>query len=69
MTTAPAQPRYVSLARAAGTLGVSVRTVQRIIERGELTSYRLAGRRTLRVELDEVLGLLEPDQRQVASCH
>jgi excisionase family DNA binding protein len=53
------QRRLVTLADAAEYVGVSVKTVRRWIACGDLTGYR-AGRRILRVDLNEVDVMLRP---------
>ena len=44
----------LSVAEAAGALGISVRTVRNLIDQGELPAYRITPRRTfiLREDLD-----------------
>jgi len=51
--------RYVSLQHAAEYLGVSVKTVRRMIARGDLPAYRL-GPRMIRVDLGAVDAALRP---------
>jgi excisionase family DNA binding protein len=50
---------YVSLNVASEYLGVSVKTVRRMIAAGEITGYRF-GKRLLRVDLVEVESALRP---------
>lgn len=53
--------RYISLPAAAEHVGVSQRTIRRLIASGELTGYRLAGhRRTIRLDLNELEGAMRP---------
>lgn len=53
--------RYVPLADGAKYVGVSERTLRRLIASGELTGYRLAGhRRTIRLDLDELEAAMRP---------
>lgn len=49
----PAPRRLASLAEAAEVLGVSVRTIRRMVSEGRLTGYRI-GSRMLRVDLNDV---------------
>lgn len=51
--------RYGSLALGAEYLGVSERTIRRMIAAGEITGYRL-GKRTIRIDFDELDALLKP---------
>lgn len=50
---------YESLEHAAERTDTSLRTLRRMIARGELTGYRF-GPRMIRVARDEVDGLLNP---------
>lgn len=52
-------PRLSSVAAAADRLGVSQDTVRRMIDRGELTGYRL-GKRLIRIDLDELEASIKP---------
>lgn len=52
--------RYVSLDEAAEYLSVSPLTVRRRIAAGDLTGYRLGRSRTIRIDLDELEGMLRP---------
>lgn len=52
-------PRLGSLAAAADRMGVSPDTVRRMIDRGELTGYRL-GKRLIRIDLDELEASIKP---------
>jgi excisionase family DNA binding protein len=49
--------RFVSLPQAAEYVGVTRRTLERVINRGELTAYRL-GKRCTRVDLNELEDLM-----------
>ncbi len=51
------QRRLVSIAAAANYLDVCQKTIRRRISDGTLTGYRL-GRRTIRVDLDELDAML-----------
>lgn len=53
-------PRYLSPADCAAYLGVSEKTVYKMIQRGELPASRLAGRRLLRIDLADVDALMRP---------
>lgn len=55
--TAPDGGRLVTLAEAASTLSVSVRTVRRLIQYGYLEGYRV-GPRAIRVHADDVASVL-----------
>ena len=46
--------RWVSLAQAADLVGVTPRTIRRMVARGELTGYRLGDTRLLRLDREEV---------------
>jgi excisionase family DNA binding protein len=48
---------FISLSKAADTLGVSVRTLRRRVASGELPAYR-SGRRIIRVRVDDLETLL-----------
>ena len=52
-------PRLGNLADAADRMGVSERTVRRMINRGELPAYRV-GKRLIRVDLDELEASIKP---------
>jgi len=52
-------PRFVTQKEAAEILGVTDRTVRTMIADGRLTGYR-AGRRIVRLRLDEVEAALKP---------
>lgn len=49
--------RFASLPQAADYIGVSRRTIERAINRGELKGYRL-GKRCTRIDLDELEDLM-----------
>lgn len=59
----PTQPdaTLLTVAQTAEMLAVSVRTVNRMIERGELPAYRI-GERSTRVKATDVARLLKPIQ-------
>jgi len=48
------QPRLISVKDAAEFLGVSQRTIRRMIDDGRLTGYRMTGSRFVRVDFNEV---------------
>lgn len=50
---------YLTLSEAAEIAAVSVRTIQRMIERGELPAYRI-GERGIRVRANDIIDLLKP---------
>ena len=57
MTTNLARkPRYVSLALGAETLGVSERTIRRMIANGLIKGYKI-GPRLVRIDLNELEAL------------
>ena len=49
---------YLTLSQAAEIAAVSVRTIQRMIERGELPSYRIS-ERGIRVRIDDIRALFK----------
>lgn len=51
--------RLESIPHAADYVGVSSKTIRRMISRGELTGYRV-GPRIIRVDLNQLDGLLRP---------
>lgn len=52
----PAQDRAISLAEAAGRLGVSVRTIRRMIDAGEIRGFKVLGQWRIREsEIDRVM--------------
>jgi excisionase family DNA binding protein len=51
--------KKISMATAAGDVGSSKRTIQRLIASGELRAYRL-GKKLVRVDADDVAALLKP---------
>ena len=53
-------PRLVSVKAAAAYLGVSQRTIRRMIDDGRLTGRRLEGSRLIRVDLNEIDAKLKP---------
>jgi excisionase family DNA binding protein len=55
---APPPRRLGGLTLAAHTLDVDVRTIRRMIQRGELHAFRVG--RLLKIDLNEVDGLLMP---------
>lgn len=63
MTTAatrtPPPRRWASLAEGADYLEVAQKTLRRLIAAGTVTGYRL-GRRSVRVDLNELDALLRP---------
>ena len=52
--------RWISLAQAADRLGVTPRTIRRMIARGRLTGYRIGDTRLLRLDRIEVDMCLRP---------
>lgn len=50
--------RLAPLSAAADRLQCNVRTVRRMVSRGELAAYRVGGARMIRVDLNEVDALL-----------
>jgi excisionase family DNA binding protein len=57
----PTVSPYLTTAEVAQHLRVSVRTVERLHERGALTAYLIAGRGHRRFRADDVERLLVPD--------
>ncbi len=55
----PLPRRWASLALAAKTIGVSERTLRRMIAAGRVTGYR-AGPRLIRIDLNELDAILRP---------
>lgn len=55
----PASPRWASKPETAIYIRGSVKTVQRMLDSGKLTGYRL-GDRMLRIDLNEVDALMQP---------
>jgi excisionase family DNA binding protein len=49
-----------TVAEAAELLGVSVKTVHRLIDRGELPAFRIASSRVIRIHLSDLQALLRP---------
>jgi excisionase family DNA binding protein len=66
-TITPRPANLVSLQTAAEHLDCSPRTVRRLIATGELTGYRVASGRTIRVSLAEVDALLREIPTTTAS--
>jgi excisionase family DNA binding protein len=58
-TPAAAQPDWGSLQDAADLLDCSTRTIRNYVARGDLAAYRV-GPRMLRLDLNDVRGLLKP---------
>ena len=54
----------VSLEAAAQHVGMSKRSIERLIERGELPAFRLGDIRAIRVDLDDLEALLKPIERE-----
>jgi excisionase family DNA binding protein len=54
----------VSLDEAANHVGMSKRSIERLIERGQLAAYRVADIRAIRVDLDDLEKLLKPIERK-----
>jgi len=53
-------PDVLTTAQAAEILQVSTRTIRRMIDRGALPAFRLAGGRELRIRKADILRGLEP---------
>jgi excisionase family DNA binding protein len=51
--------KKISLFKTADELGVSVRTVRRLISRGELRAYRI-GTDIVRIDSDDIESVLKP---------
>ncbi|MCB2175599.1 MAG: helix-turn-helix domain-containing protein [Actinomycetales bacterium] len=52
-------PSYVSIEQGAERLGVSTRTIRRMIAAGELRAYRLGGR-LIRIDEQSLRAVLRP---------
>jgi excisionase family DNA binding protein len=52
--------KKIQLDTAAEELGVSTRTIRRLVSRGEPRGYRVRGTDVVRVDSDDVADLLEP---------
>lgn len=57
-TTTPIR-RWGGLTLAAEYIGVSEKTIRRMIAEGQITGYRM-GKRLIRVDLDELDALMRP---------
>lgn len=57
-TTAPTKPRFVSLQHGSDYTGLSIKTIRRLIARGDLPAYRAPGSRLIRLDLGDVDRLL-----------
>ena len=55
-------PHLLPVVEVAAVLGVSTRTVRRLIKRGELVAYRI--KRQLRVDAESVTHMLEVSSRR-----
>lgn len=64
-SVAQATKRLTPVNEAAAYISVSRRTIERAINRGELTAYRL-GKRCTRVDLDELEALMRGGGGRVA---
>ncbi|HTQ22234.1 helix-turn-helix domain-containing protein [Mycobacterium sp.] len=51
--------RKISLETAADELGVSKRTVRRLISGGELRAYRV-GKQSVRIDVNDIAAVLKP---------
>jgi len=51
---------WISQAEAAEYLGVTDRTIRQMICDGRLTGYRLAGRTTVRLRLEDIDAAMQP---------
>lgn len=58
-TLAPSR-RWLSQQEAAEYLGVTDRTIRNYIARGHLHGHRIRGARLVRIDLNELEGLLRP---------
>jgi excisionase family DNA binding protein len=54
----------VNLEAAAKHVGMSKRSIERLIESGQLPAYRVADIRAIRVDLDDLEKLLNPIERK-----
>lgn len=62
----PTDDTHVTLADAADFIGVSVETIRRYIDSGDLPAFKVAGRNTIRVKANDVRALLTPVTRKEA---
>lgn len=65
--TTPPRRRWASLTLGADYIGVSEKTVRRLIASGAITGYRV-GPRLLRIDLNEVDALARPVPTMTASA-
>lgn len=54
-------PNLGTVKEAADRISVSSRTIENMLRDGRLTKYRLAGGRSVRVDIDELLSLFTPE--------
>lgn len=54
------RPTYLSLADAAAEIGVSTRTMRRMIAAGDLRAHRPAGRQGIRIRTDDLAAAMRP---------
>ena len=52
--------RLGSVRAGADQANVSTKTIRRLIARGELAAYRVGSTRSIKIDLDELDGLLRP---------
>lgn len=68
LITTPTDPQLVSLEQAAGLLSVSLRTVDRMVQRGELPVVRVGRlRRVRRIDLQTLTQSLPPSEEPEAA--
>jgi excisionase family DNA binding protein len=59
-TRAPEPAPLVNISTVADYLGMCQKSVRNMVQRGELIAYRIAGTRTLRFDMNEVVALARP---------
>lgn len=58
-TKIPAR-RWATLEHGAGHIGVSVKTMRRMLAAGEIPGYRVGKRQAIRVDLNELDAAMQP---------
>lgn len=58
--SSPPTPCWITLNQAAEYLNVVPKSVRRYIADGQLPAYRLAGRQTIRIKVEDLDALLRP---------